>query len=138
MLRISNRLSIPLKEIELKALLSQGSGGQHVNKTSTAIQLFFDVRASSLPEPCKESLLSLSDSRLTADGVVVIRAQEFRSQEKNREAALERLKQLVASVLVSKKQRHATKPTRGSRERRLAGKQMRSRTKAGRKRVRGE
>jgi ribosome-associated protein len=130
MLRISRVLSIPLREIELKAIKSQGSGGQNVNKVSTAIHLFFDVGASSLPEPLKERLLAKSDHRITEQGLVVIKSQEARSQEANREMALERLKELILSVSTIPKSRRLTKPTRGSKERRLKGKSIRGKTKS--------
>lgn len=120
----------------MKAILAQGSGGQHVNKVSTAIQLFFDIRASSLPERVKERLLGMSDHRLTSEGVVVIKSQEARSQEANREAALERLRALLKSACVAPKKRKATKPTKGSKEKRLRGKHLRSRAKEARRRVR--
>jgi len=130
MLRISRSVQIPLTEIEIKAVRSQGSGGQNVNKVSTAIHLFFDIRSSSLPQRIKDRLLRLKDHRISEEGVVVIKSQETRSQETNKEAALERLKQLVASVLTVPKKRRPTKPTRGSQERRLKKKDERSRTKS--------
>lgn len=130
MLKISGKIQIPLSEIEIKAVRSQGSGGQNVNKVSTAIHLFFDLNASSLSSVIKERLLNLRDQRITDEGVVVIKSQESRSQETNREVALERLKQLIQSVLVLPKKRRPTKPTKGARERRLKRKNMRSRTKS--------
>jgi ribosome-associated protein len=130
MLIINDRLSLPLEEIELSAMRSQGSGGQNVNKTSTAIHLRFDIRASSLPEAIKTRLLQRQDQRITREGVVVVKAQQHRSQEQNREAALERLRELIAAAAVVPRVRRATKPTRASRERRLEGKTLRSRTKA--------
>ncbi|MDQ8202939.1 alternative ribosome rescue aminoacyl-tRNA hydrolase ArfB [Pelagicoccus sp. SDUM812003] len=129
MLWISERVGIPLSEIEFKATLAQGSGGQNVNKVATAIQLFFDISASSLPEPVKQRLLARSDHRITEAGVVVIKSQEARSQEANREAALERLRELVAGALVVPKKRRPTKPTRGAKKRRLKSKAIRSKTK---------
>ena len=119
-----------MEEIELSAMRSQGSGGQKVNKTSSAIHLRFDIRASSLPEALKERLLNRQDQRITRDGVVVIKAQQHRSQEQNREAALERLRELIAAAAVVPRVRRATKPTRASQQRRLEGKTLRSRTKA--------
>lgn len=130
MLIINDRLSLPLEEIELSAMRSQGSGGQNVNKTSSAIHLRFDIRASSLPEPLKARLLQRQDQRITRDGVVVIKAQQHRSQEQNREAALERLRELIAAAAVVPRVRRATKPTKASQRRRLEGKVLRGRTKA--------
>ncbi|EDY82886.1 hypothetical protein VDG1235_2509 [Verrucomicrobiia bacterium DG1235] len=130
MLRISGRVAIPLREIEIKAMRSQGSGGQNVNKVSTAIHLFFDIRASSLPERVKERLLARSDHRITEEGIVVIKSQESRSQEANREAALARLRELVAGALVIPKKRRPTKPSKGAKERRLKGKSIRGKTKS--------
>lgn len=129
MLRISGKVAIPMREIEIKAVRSQGSGGQHVNKVSTAIQLFFDARASSLPEAMKARLLALGDQRITEQGVVVIKAQEARSQEANREAALERLRGLLKSVAAPPKRRKPTKPSKGAKERRLRSKVLRGKTK---------
>ena len=129
-LRVSNRVSIPLKEVELKAILAQGSGGQNVNKVSSAVQLFFDIRASSLPVALKDRLLARSDHRITESGVVVIKAQESRTQEANRVAALQRLAELVKSCLNPPKKRRPTKPSRASKERRLKGKTIRGRTKS--------
>jgi ribosome-associated protein len=129
MLRISGTVGIPLREIEVKAIRSQGSGGQNVNKVSTAIHLFFDIAASTLPDRLKERLLALSDHRITEQGVVVIKSQEARSQEANREAAFERLRQLVQSVATVPKKRRPTKPSKGSKERRLKAKAIRGKTK---------
>lgn len=124
------------KEVEWVAVRAQGPGGQNVNKVSSAVHLRFDVRASSLPEPVKERLLALRDSRITQEGVVVIKAQQFRSQEQNLADAMARLNALVQSVALPPRVRRATKPTYGAQQRRLAGKSQRGETKALRGRIR--
>ena len=134
MLQVSSRVSIPLREIQLQAIRSQGAGGQNVNKVSTAVHLFFDIRASSLPEVDKERLLKMKDRRISLAGTVIIKSQEARSQEANREKALERLRELIFEVTQVRKSRRATAPTRGSKERRLQAKGTRSKTKTFRRR----
>ncbi|TNV19321.1 aminoacyl-tRNA hydrolase [Buttiauxella sp. B2] len=136
MIEVSRAVAIPDSEVTITAIRAQGAGGQHVNKTSTAIHLRFDIRASSLPEYYKERLLAASHHLITPDGVVVIKAQEYRSQEMNREAAVARLISLIQELTVEQKSRRATRPTRASKERRLTSKSQKSTTKSLRGKVR--
>lgn len=129
MLKISNNVSLPDDEIEMQAIRAQGSGGQNVNKVSSAIHLRFDIKASSLPEYYKERLLALNDQRINSDGVIVIKAQKTRSQEANREDALARLASLIRSVTVVQKARKATRPTRSSQRKRVDKKTKRGKVK---------
>ncbi|SHF03936.1 ribosome-associated protein [Microbulbifer donghaiensis] len=135
MLKITRNLAIPLDEVEMQAVRAQGAGGQNVNKVSSAIHLRFDIAASSLPEEIKARLLQLRDQRISTDGVIVIKAQRFRTQEKNRADALERLKLLIEKANVKPKQRIPTKPSKGAKERRLQHKTRRGQVKAMRGKV---
>jgi ribosome-associated protein len=128
-LEISNTVSIPDNEIEVSAIRAQGSGGQNVNKVSSAIHLRFDINASSLPEFYKQRLLSLRDKRISKEGVIIIKAQKFRTQEKNREDAFERLMEIIKDATVVQKVRRPTKPSRGSQKRRMDSKSQRSKIK---------
>ena len=130
MLEISNNVTIAEWEIELRAIRSMGSGGQRVNKVATAIHLRFDIKRSTLPTIYKERLLKLSDSRITSDGVIIIKAQSFRTQEMNKNDALNRLKELVLSAMVVQKKRRKTKPTKSSQRKRIEKKKQRAGVKA--------
>jgi ribosome-associated protein len=125
------------REVEFSAIRAQGAGGQNVNKVSSAVHLRFDIHASSLPDAIKERLLCLSDSRITQEGVLVLKAQQHRTQEMNRSDALARLQEVVDGVSSLPKARRATKPTYGSKQRRLAGKSQRSEIKSSRGKVGG-
>jgi len=124
-----------LTEIEILAVRSQGSGGQNVNKVATAIHLRFDIQASSLPEHYKDKLLQLKDSRISSEGVIIIKAQRFNSQVKNREDALNRLREMIKSVTIALKTRVPTKPTRASQIKRLESKAVQSQRKSFRSKI---
>lgn len=127
---ISSQLAIPMSDIDIQAVRSQGAGGQNVNKVATAIHLRFDINASSLPEQSKEKLLQLKDSRISSEGVVIIKAQRYNSQLKNKEDALNRLRDLIKSIMIPRKIRTATKPTRASQVKRLESKAVQGRKKS--------
>lgn len=135
MLKLSNNTFISPEELDFQPIRAQGSGGQNVNKVSSAIHLRFDIHASSLPAIWKEKLLAWPDQRISSDGVIVIKAQTHNSQEKNRTDALERLHQLILDATKVQKKRKATRPTRSSQIKRVDGKKKRSAIKAGRGKV---
>ncbi|WP_097458723.1 alternative ribosome rescue aminoacyl-tRNA hydrolase ArfB [Mangrovitalea sediminis] len=138
MFAINDTLSIPEEDIEFSAIRAQGAGGQNVNKVSSAVHLRFDIPASSLPAFCKERLLALSDKRITKEGVIVIKAQTARTQERNREDALQRLRELLLSVLKTPPPRRPTKPSRSARRKRVDSKVARGRVKSLRKPLKPE
>lgn len=138
MLQITEYIKLPLSEMEMSAIRSQGAGGQNVNKVATAIHLKFDIKKSSLSEFYKTKLLTLNDHHITDDGIIILKAQRFRTQEKNKQDAIRRLSDIIKKVTVFVKPRRATKPTRSSQKKRLDNKTKRKNIKAMRGKYRGE
>jgi ribosome-associated protein len=135
MLVITDTISIPEREVEFSQIRAAGPGGQHVNKVATAVQLRFDIENSSLPYNCKQRLAALNDRRITEDGVIVIKAQQFRSLEQNKADALQRLRLLIGRALTTRKKRVPTRPSKASKARRLDAKQLKGRRKSLRRKV---
>lgn len=135
MLKISNTVVLPSSNVKFQAVRAQGPGGQNVNKVSSAVHLRFDIHASGLPDSYKEKLLALNDQRLSSDGVIVIKAQTFRSQEKNKEDGLNRLVSLIRGAVKEPRKRKATRPSRNSQRRRMDSKAKHGKTKALRKKI---
>jgi ribosome-associated protein len=138
MLTLSANVTIPADQLEFSAIRAQGAGGQNVNKVSTAVHLRFDIHRSTLPDFCKQRLLAFKDSRINKEGVIVIKAQQFRSQDKNKQAALERLKELIQKATVTQKKRRPSNPSRNAKKKRMDVKSQRGKTKAMRQKPSGD